>query len=410
MSQDNVILVSIDSIRADRCGYMGYDGRTTPTLNEMAAEGLSFTSAVAPGPRTPESMPPIFTGQFLSGNLPSKMVDQRALINEHMGKRTTIAERFSQAGYHTVGITPNPFTSRYFGFDAGFDEFIDFLGDESSGLYHRLFSRWLDGSTTSNTLRLARNMILREEVFKPWEAYYNRVAETVRGDEEPYFLWVFLMDVHEPYLAGKGYRSQSWLDRWRAIWNLYLSDRESEFDEATRKQLLTAYDDSIRYADAFLARLLSDVGEDTIVAVHGDHGEAFGEHGYYSHEPYLYDESIHVPLVVHGAEEDTVDRPTSLRKLPSLLTNWSRSSRSEGADLAEARTANGDTITLRARSTKYIEGNDGSELYRLNRGEHAESENDDARRLYSQLVASRREGTQERRRIQAAMDDLVNPI
>lgn len=411
MSQDSVILVSIDSIRADHCGYMKYDRETTPNLDEMAAEGLTFTNAVAPGPRTPESMPSIFTGQFLSEDLPSDMVDQRVFVSEHMNKRTTIPERFSRAGYQTVGITPNPFTSRYFGFDSGFDEFVDFLGDEGSGLYHRLFNGWLDGSTTSKVLRLARNMIIREEVFKPWEAYYDRVAETIHEGKEPYFLWVFLMDVHEPYLAAKDYQSQSWLDRWRAIWSLYLGDRESEFDEATRKRLVNAYDDSIRYADAFLAQLRSDIGDDTVVAVHGDHGEAFGEHGYYSHEPYLYEESIHVPLVVHGAGERQIERPMSLRELPSLLTRLSRADTVDGigSDVAEARTANGGAVALRTRSKKFIDGADGAELYRIESDELTEADSEEAQRLFSRLVATRREYTRERRRIHRAAEAFEEP-
>ncbi|MFB6186155.1 MAG: sulfatase, partial [Halobacteriaceae archaeon] len=346
MTDENIILVTVDSLRADHCGFMGYEGGTTPTLDEMASEGIAFTNAIAPGPRTPESMPPTFTGCFLSEDLPSEKADQQSVIREHMSKRTTIAEQFSNAGYRTVGVTPNPFTSKYFGFDQGFDEFVDFIGEDDS-IYGRLFDAWIDGNTSSNVLRLARNMILREEVFKPWEVYYSKVKETVRG-EEPYFLWVFLMDVHEPYLARKGYRSQGWLDRWRGIWSLYLGDRETEFDQATRERLLTAYDDSIRYADVFLKRLLSDISDNTIVAVHGDHGEAFGEHGYYSHEPYLYEESIHVPLVIHGAGEGMVQRPTSLLDLPSILTSLSQTTEFNGTDVVEARTANRDTVALRA--------------------------------------------------------------
>lgn len=394
-----MILVSIDSLRADHCGYMGYGEGTTPTLDEMASDGVMYSNAIAPGPRTPESMPPIFTGRFPSDDLPAKMINQQTIIRDHMEKHITVAERFSAAGYRTVGITPNPFTSRFFGFDQGFDQFVDFLGEDRSGIYHGLFRKWLSGGTVSNVLRLTRNMLLREEVFKPWEAYYERIAETIQASKEPYFLWVFLMDVHEPYLAGDDYQSQSWLDRWRGIWRLYLSDRETPFDEATRDRLLTAYNDSIRYTDAFLERLLNDIEDNTLIAIHGDHGEAFGEHGYYSHEPYLYEESIHVPLVLHGLDQATIDKPTSLLDIPAILMNAIEGVEFEGSDLVESRTSMDDTTALRAKTSKFIDGSRTEELYRLENGEGTEIDNEKARLLFSRIVASRNESMRERRRI-----------
>lgn len=395
----NLVLVTVDSLRADHCNFMGYDKETTPTLDQMSEEGLVFKNAIAPGPRTPESMPAIFTGSFPSDSLPQAMIDQRSTIEQHMRTRRTLPEQLSEKGYHTIGFSPNPFASRYFGFDEGFDEFHDFLGESDSNLYQRLFRGWLGGDTSSNVLRLARNMIQREEVFKPWEAFYDSIVEAVEEAPEPYFLWVFLMDVHEPYLAGKGYRSLSSWERWKSIWKLYLGDKETDFSDTTRERLITAYDNSIRYADAFLERLLSDTDDNTVVAVHGDHGEAFGEHGYYSHEPYLYEESIHVPLVIHGAGEGTVERPTSLLDLTKLLTNISEADEFTGTDIAEARTANHDTVALRSQLIKYIDTNDGSELYRLNQGEQDQIDDEQARQLYSQLASSSREQTQEQRRI-----------
>ncbi|WP_434522791.1 sulfatase-like hydrolase/transferase [Halorubrum sp. AS12] len=256
---ENIVLVSIDSLRADYCGFMGHEGGITPTLDSMAKDAIVFENATSPGPRTPESMPGIFTGEFVSDDLPTDMVPQRELINKHMERHRTLPEQLSEMGYTTIGLTPNPFTSRFFGFDRGFDYFQDFIGDSSDGFYQRLFKGWLGGDTVSNVLRLSRNMIQREEVFKPWESFYDEAISEVQDTEEPYFLWVFLMDVHEPYMAGDGFRSTKFWERWSAIWRLYLGDKESPFDEKTTRRLIRAYEDSIEYTDAFFDRLLDDL-------------------------------------------------------------------------------------------------------------------------------------------------------
>ena len=389
---------------------MGYKWDTTPTLDRMAKDGLVFENAIAPGPRTPESMPAVFTGEFVPEKLPSEMVPQRQLINRHMSARTTLPERFSEAGYETTGFTPNPFASRYFGFDGGFDYFQDFIGDGSDNLYQRLFRGWLGGDTASNVLRLSRNMLLREEVFKPWEAFYEDVIDRAQQASKPYFLWIFLMDVHEPYIAGRGYHSLSWFKRWQAIWKLYLGDKGSPFDGRTRDRLLTTYDDSIRYTDAFFDRLLASLGEsDPVIAVHGDHGEAFGEHGVYSHEPYLYEENVHVPLVFHGVEQDTIKQPMSLRSLPDLLTSITIDGQFDDVTnpFTEARTAREDTIGLRTTDHKYIQHSGGDDLYTLCSNEREQVTGESARELYRQVATNRRERIEEKRLLSAAAEETA---
>lgn len=368
----NVVLVTIDSLRADHCGFMGHRRDTTPTLDSMAADGLQFTNAIAPGPSTPESMPAILTGSYPidGGNgHDSLLADRRERLSRHMGARETLAERFRARGYTTGGFSPNPYTSGYFGFDAGFDTYEDFVG----GSRERLYSGVLDGALAGTSLaslfpaRVALNWVQREEVFKPWEAFYGDVLRWVREAEQPYFLWVLLMDVHDPYLVPDTYRTQSRWATYHANWRLWRQGHQPPFSSTTHTRLLRAYDDATSYADAFLGRLRTDLArDDPLVAVHADHGEAFGEHGTFGHHQRLYEENIHVPFVVAGGPERTVERPVSLQSVPEMLCALA-----EGGDLplpdgpVKTRTLDGDRLALRGRDWKLMRGPDGDTFYDL---------------------------------------------
>jgi len=326
MTEDrpNIVLVTVDSLRADHCGFMGYEKDTTPTLDQMAEEGVVFENAIAPGPSTPESMPAIFTGQWPIKRREEPDAELRARrkrIRAHMQARRTLPERLQELGYTTGAFTPNPFTSRHFGFDEGFDHFQDFMNNSNRGrLYQRVFNGFLDGSAVSSLARVFMNVWQREEVFKPWESYYDEVIEWTRQAEKPYFLWVFLMDAHNPYMSSSEYRNQSRLAEFHANFEFWRQSHETPFSANVHKKLITAYDDSIRYSDAFLERLRGDLN-DPVIAVHGDHGEAFGKHGNYGHEPFLYRENTHVPLVVTGVDGGYYDGAMSLHTIPDMLVS-----------------------------------------------------------------------------------------
>jgi arylsulfatase len=355
MSNDrpNIVLVTIDSLRADHCGFMGYEKDTTPTMDRMAESGTVFENAIAPGPATPESMPAIFTGQYpvdRETDADSELTARRERIRHHMEARDTLPEKLSRLGYETAAFTPNPFTSRHFGFDQGFDHFEDFMDEANRGsLYQKVFQGFLEDSGLSSMARVFMNMWQREEVFKPWESYYDDAIEWTRGAEEPYFLWVFLMDAHNPYMSSDEYRSQSRLSEFHANFEFWRQSHETPFSDSMHEKLVTAYDDSIRYSDAFLERLRRDLADDDpAIVVHGDHGEAFGEHGSYGHEPYLYPENVHVPLVLDGVEDTEVSEPFSLQNLPGLLGSIAENE--PVAELASAfevcRTRDGESIAV----------------------------------------------------------------
>ena len=320
----SIVLVTLDALRADHCGYVGYERPTTPTIDRLADDGLAFETAVAPGTNTPSSMTGIFTGQHAAQDVAFAPAEA---WRRDLSRRTTLAQRLSRRGYATGAVHPQVHASRHFGFDSGFDHFRDFLparGERS--LQNALLRRMFAGSELFSTLRNVRNVLARDEALKPWEAYYDDVLGWATDQTEPFFLWTLLPDTHFPYLPPADYRR--WSSRsgvYRANYDCYrhIGDTDVDLSGDARQRIVDTYDDTIRYSDAFVRRLREDLGDrgiDPVFVVHADHGEAFGEHGTYGHLAYPYEEVTHVPLVVHGTEETgRVERPFSLLDLSDLL-------------------------------------------------------------------------------------------
>lgn len=359
----NVVLLTIDSLRADHCGYVS-GGDLTPTLDGLADDGVAFTDALAPGPKTPESMPAIMTGRHQPRDVDVGGIDSwERIIRPQVGARRTLAERFDRRGYTTIGFSPNGFTSSYFGFDAGFDRFEDFLEHDVR-----------PSKRVPGPLRGLLKWVRREGNWKQWEGYYDDVLESVQaavdGSDEPYLLWVFLMDVHSPYLVPRSHRRDSWPGM------VYANMRSEAVVESpsVRRRLRRTYEDAVGYADDCLSRLREDLPGDPVFCVHADHGEAFGEHGDYGHERHLYRENLHVPFVVGGVDVDrTVHRPVSLVALPRVLAGAATGGDALEAELsalatdrpAVAKSGEGGRIAVRSGRLKLVRSADGVELYDL---------------------------------------------
>jgi len=354
----NVVLVTVDSLRADFCGFMGSDRGLTPNLDRHADAGLVFEHAVAPGPSTLDAMPGVFTGADLVDGRGDE--SPRTRVRHHLRARETIAERFAARGYDTAGFTANPWTSRGYGFDAGFDHFEDFLDDGNGST---------DGTSTNGgdeargsaptSLRLLRRWTGESNMFQSWDSFYEDAVAWTASADEPYFLWLFLVDAHMPYLPVEAPRSQSWLWTYAANLWLYLTGHDAgRLEWAFRDALIRAYEDTVRYTDRRFDRLLGDLADDDpVVVFHADHGEAFGEGGVYGHGPRLSEEQVHVPLLVANGPTGRVDRPFSLCDLSDLLLALG-AGEGDIDDLTEpyVGTRNRDPkFALRGRAWKYIE-------------------------------------------------------
>lgn len=410
----NVLLVTVDSLRADHCGFMGYDRNTTPSLDKIASGGITFTNAISPGPATPQSTPAMFTESYPAvggASIDGSASGRRERIRQHMKRQRTTAERFSDLGYRTAAFTPNPWTSRYFNFDQGFDHFQDFMDeDRSSSLWERMLEG--SGSTPITALRLVASWLQRANTFKPWESFIDEILEWVNDGPKPYFAWVFLMDAHFPYLSGRGHRSQPRWQTYEANLRLYLEDQDSPYDDRVHEQLVTAYDDALRYTDDFFKELMVEVDtEETSLVITADHGEAFGENGTYGHHDKLYKENIHVPLVVSGGPNTTVETPISLRTLPSLLTHlgdddW-ESVVEMGHETVGSRTEDDATASIQGKTWKYLETASGGELKLFKDGEERHIKDEGLESLGTQYLSNWRAGLSERDIVVEATADLA---
>lgn len=378
MSSPNILLVTIDSLRADH--VYGAHAKT-PTMDRIREEGVAYTSAFAQGPFTTFSMPSLFTSRYPSQLTNIDFVED--VDGVLVDGAPTIQERLKAVGYTTAGIHSNPLLSELFGFDVGFDYFEDGL----DGFPNRLPGR----------LELLVNKIrrlVRRHAYVPAEDITDQAIDWLEDiDEQPVFLWVHYMDVHGPYQSRDSF---SYLEKFRSEWLWRKAVHSPKtVTEAERERLRAAYVEEVEYVDAHIGRLL-DAFEDTLpgeafIALTADHGDEFFEHGSFSHESKLYDELIHVPLVMRPggtAEilEDTVDEIVSLLDVgPTLvdagggdidgfqgevLFGHSKSPRKAGDAfggyaISEAQFDPAYVGAVRTDRWKYIDAGGKSELYDL---------------------------------------------
>ena len=262
----SVIVVIVDTLRADRLGCYGYSRATSPWLDAIAAESIVFENAYSQAPNTPPSIASILTSLYphdhhFTGK--GDRLSERAL---------TVAESFGAAGYRTGAFVDAGFMTRQFGLDQGFEVYED----EGGGF----------------------------EKILPIAARWVREAS-----ERPFFLLLLTYDVHTPYeQTPEPYRS-------RFVDPSYAGTFESKDLEKIRTRAIDhrltpeetrhfsdLYDGGIAHADALLGSFLADLRKDglldrTVLAMTSDHGEEFMEHGSILHEK-LYRTVTHVPLLV----------------------------------------------------------------------------------------------------------------
>jgi arylsulfatase A-like enzyme len=306
----NVLLVTIDSLRADHVGCYGYERETTPTIDALAADGLSF-DAFANSNWTRASFPSIITSTY-----PLEYGGFEYLSDD----RTTVGQAFDAADYDTAAFHSNLWLSRDYNYDRGFDHFYD--SKSNPGLLSRL--------RTAAKLRLDHDSVLYNvlqwlydtteekagidvgQTYNDAETMTDEVIDWLDGAQEPFFAWVHYMDVHHPYVPHEDALDSLDIDlnlnRREAIQlRRKMLESTREITESERQQLLDLYDGEIRYTDEQIGRLVDAVEqrfdrEETAYVVTSDHGEEFLEHGRFSHNHGMYDEVLKVPIVVNGAD------------------------------------------------------------------------------------------------------------
>jgi len=277
----NVVLITIDSLRADHVGCIaGLDeNRTlTPHLDDWARNAFIFSSAISQSSHTSPSFLAI-----LSGCYPCTFGDWFSSLSQ---ERLTITQILRESGYDTGAFLSNPYISCAFDFDRGFDSFEDNLGSSRTGHIGRKF----------DLVKLRLSTLFRVP-YQPAGHINRQVFDWLDRVEKPFFLWVHYMDVHGPYLPEAGFGAAQRL-RAGYLWRKALSKPE-KIKNTEKRFLAKTYAQKVKDMDSHLSSLLQRIQrENTLIVITADHGDLLGEHGLFGHPLELYEKLLHVPLFI----------------------------------------------------------------------------------------------------------------
>jgi arylsulfatase A-like enzyme len=326
----NVLLITLDTVRAQSLSLYGYQRRTSPNLERLASAGVCFDRAVAPAPWTLPSHASMLTGRF-----PHE-------LSIHAGKPLdatypTLAEVLAREGYATAGFVANlENCGRHTGLDRGFAHYEDFTFSASNLLASSSFATFVVNDQRVH--RLAQEC----QLLNPHEDLSHKRAATVNRDflswlshqdGKPFFAFLNYMDAHTPYLPPEPFDRmfgppRPATDFFGKSYTRVVDKRKLSPERLQIEQ--DAYDGGIAYLDQEVGKLLEELGhrgllDHTAVVITADHGEQFGEHGLFLHGQSLYWQLLHVPLVIswHGRVPagKRVSEPVSLRDLPATIAD-----------------------------------------------------------------------------------------
>jgi len=261
----NVLMISWDAARADRFSYRGYRPQTTPVIDKLAARSAVFLEAYAPGPNTHSSVPAILTGKNIFSVALRKDEKSRMMIVLE-DENHTLAEMFSDLGYHTAAVVSHRFFGKKYRWNQGFDE------------YHLPVRSKHKTISSPKVTKKALKVIAKHR--------------KKRHKRQPLFLWVHYYDPHSTYMKHKGtpFSVRSKSDRYDS--EMWFTDKHNE---------------------KVLARMRRLKGE-TVVVFLADHGDELGEHGKFGQHKTVHRENLHVPLIFHvpGVPPAMIHEPVSL--------------------------------------------------------------------------------------------------
>jgi arylsulfatase A-like enzyme len=272
----SILLISIDALRADHLSCYGYDRRTSPVIDELASRGIRFSKSFVNTHGTPPSHTTLLSSLYqethqvdLDGS------DEHPNDHRIPDEVELVQEILRGAGWHTIAVTGGGYMSAEFGFARGFDEF----SDRARGVDQEIekLAEALDGQ--AGKTRPVFALFHTYEVHSPYTppAGFDRLFGEYSGEIEP---------TNEALMAIQG--------KARKV----LKERDFDYLESL-------YDGGIRYTDQILGDLFSALEktgflDNAVVIITADHGEEFGEHGGVLHGGKLYEELLHVPLIVFG--------------------------------------------------------------------------------------------------------------
>ena len=297
----DIVLISVDTLRADHLASYGHTRQTSPFFDRLAAQGARYSFARSASPWTLPAHTTLLTGQL---PLTHKVVDDNLRLPETVPVLPAVMQT---QGYATGGFVGTMYVSRMFGFDRGFDRFEDFdIHTEKANL---------KGGTVA------------EDVVDAALKWWSDVPEG-----QPAFLFLHVYDVHYEYDPPGDYATlfdrapQTGDPKYRNYF--HFKRKKNRLTEAEFEHQRAQYDESIRYVDDQFARLeaaAKAAGRDVRWVITSDHGEEFGERGTWGHAHTLFAEQLHVPLILSGPGVPAgvvVDAPVGNHDVAPTLAAW----------------------------------------------------------------------------------------
>lgn len=284
MLKSNVVLITLDSLRADFVGYLNPKEKNTPFLDSLSKKSYFYTNAICP------ANPTFFTFcSILTGSLPFEYGSFLGIPNNKRIK--TIAEVLKDKGYSTSAfLADSPALYSIYGYDKGFDYYDDGYDPSSN---HSI----------------------------PGKKLNEKIKSTFsKKQKEPFFTWLHYMDTHLPFLSGlDDYFFQNKTQGERKLKKevfrreLVKSVKEMRIkDNETTEIFREAYRSCVKYADQSTDEIVSFLRRkypNTVFIIVSDHGEALMEHGMFGHEPYsLYHELINIPIIINFPSGESVKK------------------------------------------------------------------------------------------------------
>jgi arylsulfatase A-like enzyme len=303
----NVLVIVVDTLRADHVSSYGYSRTTTPNLDRMAQQGVLFENAISTTSWSLPSHASLLTGRYQFEHGVGNVQPEPWLGwgRRGLGGYTTLGEALQQKGYRTGAFSANrTYFSRGLGFGRGFIHFEDYFHSAADSFvrtlygreFARLYLRRTEKSIVKRTLRkLGFTSLLDQDaegsgsyggafgIRKRADAINRETLDWIDRDRQrPFFAFLNYFDVHDPYGGPRSYPKPSW-------------PQQTNID---------TYDDSIKYVDDHIGLLMRELetrslAKNTLVVITSDHGESLGQHHLETHGRALYWELIHVPLVLY---------------------------------------------------------------------------------------------------------------
>ncbi|KPU63854.1 hypothetical protein EP1X_01250 [Thermococcus sp. EP1] len=305
----NLVLITVDCLR-----YDALSPETAPNIMQLAEKGLFFERAYSLGCWTAPSLVGLLTSSY-------PLMYNGELVIKY--PRVSIAQILHKNGYSTAGFTFHPYLSKQFGYHKGFDAYFDDIDEISNehAIINR--SRWEQLAIIATKMKKARllrpiyshlaNRIylhsLKHKLSEDFKFYVSGsqinelVIDWIKSHKEPFFVWIHYLDTHFPYIPEEDWdkREIIELNIERERWFRLNKPVNPEKLERLKQLYLTKVSDADRYIGN-LIREFKKMGlyKDTVFVITADHGEEFYEHGGFHHDLKLYEELIHVPLIIFG--------------------------------------------------------------------------------------------------------------